>query len=104
MVLFLFVIMLLNLREEDMEEAPFDWKRGMIFILGLAFLAEILYALSGGLGALPLPAPEVYSFGKVEPIGFVLMTNFVFPFEMISVILLAALMGALVIARKPGQN
>jgi NADH-quinone oxidoreductase subunit J len=100
MVLFLFVIMLLNLGEEDMEEAKWDWRRGMIFLLGLGFLAEMLWVVRNGLELLNLPAPEVYAFGKVEPIGFVLMTSYVFPFEMISVILLAALIGAMVIASR----
>ena len=41
-----------------------------------------------------------FKYGSVEPIGRQLMTNYLFPFEIISVILLAALIGAIVVARK----
>ncbi len=99
MVLFLFVIMLLNLNESSMEKMHLDWRRGLAFILGFGFLAEMAYALHKGLGKLPAAAPA-FSWGKVEPIGRELMTTYLFPFEMISVILLAALMGAVIIAKK----
>ncbi len=98
MVLFLFVVMLLNLNESTDEEFKYDWKRGAAFLLGIAFLAELLYAFSG---SDQLMGPRAgFTFGKVEPVGMQLMTNYLFPFEMISVILLAALIGALVIAKK----
>jgi NADH-quinone oxidoreductase subunit J len=99
LVLFLFVIMLLNLNSTHMEEVRFDWKRGSAFILGMAFLAEMAYALNKGLKTMPGTAPTFY-WGKVEPIGKELMTGYLFPFEMISLILLAALIGAIVIAKK----
>jgi len=99
MVLFLFVIMLLNLGPSDPEETRFDARKGIIFILGLAFLAELLFVFSS-LGNEKIIVNEEFHFGKVEALGQVLLTNFVFPFEMISVILLAALIGAVAIARK----
>jgi NADH-quinone oxidoreductase subunit J len=100
MVLFLFVVMLLNLNKEDMERVKLDKRRGLAFILGLGFLAMLLYALMEGVSARPLPELQPYAYGKVEPIGRLLMTDYLFPFEMISVILLSALMGAVVIAKK----
>ena len=96
MVLFLFVIMLLNLKDEQ-GVLKFDTKRGVAFILGLAFVAELIVAFQG------LSHSEVngaFAHGKVEPIGKALMTDYLFPFEMISVILIAALIGAIVVARK----
>ena len=96
MVLFLFVIMLLNL-EDEQGVLKFDTKRGVAFILGVAFIAELLVAFQG------LSQEEVngeFAHGKVEPIGEALMTEYLFPFEMISVILIAALIGAIVVARK----
>ncbi len=99
MVLFLFVIMLLNVSEEDMEVQKFDASRGSAFLLGILFLIMMLYVFASASGQFP-QAPETYSWGKVEPIGRILMTDFVFPFEMISVILLAALLGAVVIAKR----
>lgn len=98
MVLFLFVVMLLNLGDEHSLEPTFDTKKGLAFLLGLAFLAEMLVAMKD-LVALG-PAKENFDYGKVEKIGFQLMTQYVYPFEMISIILLAALIGALMIAKK----
>ncbi|MEM7369431.1 MAG: NADH-quinone oxidoreductase subunit J [Bacteroidota bacterium] len=115
MVLFLFVIMLLNLQEEKIE-LSFDAKRGLAFILGLAFIAEMFYVFRSlspfsedevaklsaqdvALSDINLVAGQ-FTLGQVEPIGEQLMTTYLFPFEMISVILLAALVGAIVVARK----
>lgn len=96
MVLFLFVIMLLNLQDEH-GLYSFDARRGIAFILGLAFIAEMLFVFRS------FAEKEVstnFAFGKVESIGDKMMTDYLFPFEMISVVLIAALIGAIVIARK----
>lgn len=98
MVLFLFVIMLLNLGSEKSLEQGFDVKKGLAFILGGAFFAELLVAMKD-FKALNTPS-ATFQYGKVEKIGLELMTQYVYPFEMISVILLAALVGALLIAKK----
>lgn len=115
MVLFLFVIMLLNLQEEKLD-LSFDARRGVAFILGVAFIAEMFYVFRSlnpfseaqmetlskqkvQLADLNLVSGQ-FELGKVEPIGEQLMTTYLFPFEMISVILLAALVGAIVVARK----
>lgn len=100
MVLFLFVIMLLNLRHEEAQE--FDATRGISFILGLAFVAEMLYVLRGFTsksvsGEFNIGDPKL---GNVEQIGQAMMTHYLFPFEMISVVLLAALIGSIIIAKR----
>jgi len=99
MVLFLFVIMLLNLSDEQ-GVLKFDAKRGIAFILGLAFVAEMLFVFRSFSENTFTAANADFDFGKVEPIGEQLMTKFLLPFEMISIILLVALIGAIVIARK----
>jgi len=97
MVLFLFVIMLLNLSDEPKREKTFDIARGAAFILGFAFIIEMLIIFRN---ATPKELPEDFSFGKTEMIGKLLMTDYVFPFEVISVVLIAALLGAVVVAKK----
>lgn len=96
MVLFLFVIMLLNLREEE-GVMKFDVTRGVAFILGLAFVAEMMYVLRS---FWEKSAGGDFAYGKAEPIGRALMTEYLFPFEMISVVLIAALIGAILVARR----
>jgi len=96
MVLFIFVIMLLNLQSEK-TAWRFDFARGAAFITGLAFTAEMIAVLKH------FHAQKVggaFVYGHVEPIGRALMTDYLFPFEMISVVLLAALVGAIMVAKK----
>ena len=96
MVLFLFVIMLLNMSDEEGLKR-FDSKRGLAFILGLGFFAEVVYALSGFQQS---TFAADFEFGSVEKIGDALFTEYLFPFEIISAILLVALIGAIAVARK----
>ncbi len=97
MVLFLFVIMLLNLSHEE-GPRKFDMTKGLAFIIGLAFLGEMFYVLKGF--ASDERVEGAFAYGGVKEIGKELMTNYIFPFEMISVILIAALIGAIAVARK----
>lgn len=99
MVLFLFVIMLLNLGRDADHMESYDWRKGLAFLLGLAFLGELLVAFSF-VRDFQVNEVDLFKFGKVEPIGRLLMTDYLFPFEMISLILLAALIGAVIIAKK----
>ncbi len=96
MVLFLFVIMLLNLGDEQ-GVFRFDLRRGAAFILGFAFVAEMMVVLKS---FWENEAGGDFAYGKVEPIGRALMTDYLFPFEMISVILITALVGAILVARR----
>ena len=99
MVLFLFVIMLLNLQAEA--KSNFSPVKLLAFVLGLAFVAEMLYVFRDA-----FPAKEAsflageFKFATAEGIGQELMTRYIFPFEMISVVLIAALVGAIVVAKK----
>ncbi|GAB4415207.1 MAG: NADH-quinone oxidoreductase subunit J [Bacteroidia bacterium] len=100
MVLFLFVIMLLNLQEEH-GVLKFDARRGLAFLLGLAFIGEMMFVFRDFANT---KLAGSFTYGQVEPIGRELMTRYLFPFEVISVILLAALIGAIVVARRHAYN
>jgi NADH-quinone oxidoreductase subunit J len=94
MVLFLFVIMLLS--PTAVEQRRF-WSMG-----GAAafFLAVILVAFirAEPPTAEPVPLPEM--FGSPEMVGRSLFTDFLLPFEIIAVLLLVAMIGALVLAKR----
>jgi NADH-quinone oxidoreductase subunit J len=98
MVLFVFVIMLLgaeHLEHEDhlLLQGPLGWVLG----LGLAGLVTFA-AVSANLSApAELPAEVSASFGAPGSIGHLLFTEYVFPFEVISFLLLAAMVGAVVL-------
>lgn len=95
MVLFLFVVFVLDIRKMMMDTFPFR-KRGIALwiIAAIAIEVEIVIFMSRfkeiGLAG---PAPEMV---KVETIGKVLFTKYLFPFEVVSVILLVAIVGAIV--------
>lgn len=99
MVLFLFVIMLLNLNKEARQS--YSPMRLAAYVLGIAFIAEMMIVFRS---AIPNTEGGIaegnFLFSSAEAIGALLMTRYLFPFEMISVILLAALVGAIVIAKK----
>ncbi|HEY6193148.1 MAG TPA: NADH-quinone oxidoreductase subunit J [Bacteroidota bacterium] len=104
MVLFLFVIMLLNLGDETRTAVkPGVAKLGAI-ALAAAVLAEILI----GAGVLHLQSAPAQSdraagMGTVESVGAVLYTGYLLPFEITSILLLAAMVGVIVLAKKkPG--
>jgi NADH-quinone oxidoreductase subunit J len=99
MVLFLFVIMLLNLKSED--KSDFTPTRILAFLLGIAFVAEMLMVFRGVTSSTESSFLQgEFAFGQVEQVGMELMTRYIFPFEMISVVLIAALVGAIVVAKK----
>jgi NADH-quinone oxidoreductase subunit J len=95
MVLFIFVIMILN-REEV---APFSWRP--LRVAGVLAGGYLLLKLIGVALGLPRGAPGVLpdDFGTVAAIGDVLFRDFLYPFESISVLLLVAIVGGVVISR-----
>ena len=99
MVLFLFVIMLLNLSNEP-KTKPFTLATVATAILGVAFVVEMLIAFTGVGGTSESLMESEFAYSSTETIGQLMMTNFLFPFEMISVVLIAALIGAIVIAKR----
>ena len=101
MVLFVFVIMLLNLGDERKLIDGLSWKK--IVAAGLAFglLMELIYVL-GVLGSSygPINAQRAAEIGTAEFVGSQLFTKFLFPFEVTSLILTAAIVGAIVLAKR----
>ena len=97
MVLFLFVIMLLN---------PGVLERRRIFWWGLGSLAALLliFVLVSLVSAPPSlvvgRAPTSGSFGSPEMLAQSLFTDFVLPFEIASVLLLVAIIGAVILAKR----
>ena len=101
MVLFLFVIMLLNLGDDK----SLRQHLGLRMYLGIAFsvglFAELLYILGFSSANNYLQqSPSAVEMGTVEYIGKVLFTKFLFPFEITSFLLLAAIIGAVLLAKK----
>lgn len=100
MVLFLFVIMLLNLGNEDQLREKIGWKKFVAIGLGVALAVEILSIVGYQSRLIPVQSPRAVEIGTVEGIGKVLFSEYLFPFEVTSLLLLAAIVGAIVLAKK----
>ena len=97
MVLFLFIVMLLNLRRDEFGHDPLPWLRVLGTLAGGTFLAELISLLGGG-HARTAALPE--GFGGVRSIGKALFGDYLFPFELTSLLLVAAVLAAVVVARR----
>ena len=103
MVLFLFVIMLLNLDREVVSQSGHGVQKFSAMVLSIVLavsLVSIMTAriLTGGKGAYSLE--KVNAIGNSEVIGKLLFTDFLLPFEITSILLLAAIIGAIILAKK----
>ena len=97
-VLFLFTVMYLNIKEEALQ---FDAKNVakrvtflFVIVVVTGFFASKLILNSG-----PKP-PEIENFGGVEGVGKELFTEFLLPFELTSVLILVAIIGVVTIAKR----
>jgi NADH-quinone oxidoreductase subunit J len=109
MVLFLFVVMLLNVpREEPLPSAvagllgPSGMRMGAILsvLLGIELLWALSHVRIGGLLQRDFDPAHAESVSSVANIGLVLFTDHAFAFEVTSVLILVAMVGAVVLARK----
>lgn len=100
LVLFLFVIMLLNLKEEELGAEYSPLAKGVCALLCAALFAAIALPLvkDASLDAEPPPVPA--DFGGVESVGMPLFREYAFPFELVSVLIIVAMLGAVVLAKK----
>ena len=95
-VLFLFVVMLLNLRSDDFAPARARLVRFAGALLGVYVVAEILRRMV----AFPTPPPLPEGFGGYHAVGIALYTDYVLLVEMASLLLTAAIVGALILAKR----
>jgi NADH-quinone oxidoreductase subunit J len=101
MVLFLFVIMLLNLSAlPEMQEI--DWARVGGFVLGMVVLSQLLYmvALEFDLGVDPVAPESAAETGAAATLGEVLFTRYALHVEVAGILLLAATVGAVMLAQR----
>ena len=98
MVLFLFVIMLLNLQSETLRARRGGL--GRVAVIGGVVLAAELGLLLARPTADPAPDAPPEGFGTVEALSRELFTTYVLPFEVTGLLLLVAVIGAVVLAKR----
>ncbi len=98
MVLFLFVIMLLGTETLAASEV-LPWQRPVALVLALILAAEAGYLLFGRSVSDAIVQPPVETFGSPQAVGRALFNQYLLPFEVTSVLLLVAMLGAIIITR-----
>ena len=110
MVLFLFVVMLLNAPQEDAAEwdRTHPLRQGVLArfgsLLALLLVVELVWALLGTSDVDRPVGEQAGAAGSVRALGKVLFTEYVFPFEATSVLILVAMVGAVVLARRESDE
>jgi NADH-quinone oxidoreductase subunit J len=110
-VLFLFVIMLLGVDRSDTLHDPVRFQRPTALALGAILLAELIF-LGGNTwatGAAPAGAVPIHGGGadlgnNVERVARVLFTDYLWPFELVAALLVLAVVGSVVLARRSGEK
>ena len=97
MVLILFVIMLLNLREEAKEHPIGTFQKWLAPLGAVAFGGALIRAILSQ--DYPMPAIDA-EYGTAFTVGRTLFSGFYYPFEAISLLLVAAMVGAVILAKR----
>ncbi len=102
MVLFLFVLMLLNLNKETE-----PMKSNLVKIAGVIAGMCLLVTVAGSVKALSVSDPVILKnpeIGLVKNLGKVLFSDFLLPFEISSILLLSAMVGAVLLAKRETKH
>ena len=95
--LILFIIMFLNIKEENLPHEPYKGK----WILSMSLLISPFTALLiSSIYNMEFSPLHLKNFGSIKDVGMELFTEWVLPFEMVSILLLIALIGVVVLAKK----
>lgn len=104
MVLFLFVIMLVSVREvEEERRASQQWKTAVALVVVLFFELIVVVMQGSDVFQMGNPDPSLITqlnTANTESVGRMLFTNYLLPFEIASILLLIAMVGAVVLAKK----
>lgn len=98
MVLFLFVIMMLGTETLRKSAHKLRWQQPLALLLGLMLLGLAGYVIvANGAGTMPRTLENPESYGSPTAVGQILFQSYLFPFELTSLLLLVAMIGAVVL-------
>ena len=99
MVLFLFVIMLLG-AERLGQIGTLKWQMPLALVLGLVLIVEAAYVLFTQVGQISELTTLPEGFGSPASVGELLFSQYLLPFEVTSILLLVAMIGAIILTRQ----
>lgn len=103
MVLFVFVIMLLKLRPEDLVQDKVTIGKAGVILLAVPFVGVLINKFL----SIPLEPsfkPVAANFGAPKEVGMLLFTKYLIPFELVSILLLVAIIGVIVLAYRGAKD
>jgi NADH-quinone oxidoreductase subunit J len=103
MVLFLFVVMFLGVDRREALAETIPGQRWLAVGLGLLLAAGVVLAVGLGVGLARAPGPPPGG-DNIRAVARVLFTDYVFPFELTSILLILAAVAAMVLARRKGRG
>lgn len=99
MTLILFIMMFLNIKDEDLPSEPNKYK---YIVIGAFVMIPLNVLILKAVAKLPTKDLSISNsdFGSIKTLGLELYENWIIPFELISILLLIALVGSVVLAKK----
>jgi len=97
MVLFLFVVMMLDIDTAELK-ASFVRHWPVAAVMGTGVIAILIWAVGPGhfgLNYIPSPAPHATGYSNISELGMSLFSNYLYPFELAAVLLMAAMIAAI---------
>jgi NADH-quinone oxidoreductase subunit J len=106
MVLFLFVVMMLDINLDKLREGFWDFlpMAGFIGVLMAAEMVMILGTKHFGLGRISAPPPHVAGYSNTAELGRQLYTDYLMPFELAAVVLLVAIVAAIALTLRDRKD
>jgi NADH-quinone oxidoreductase subunit J len=99
-ILILFVIMLIGSESIETQAEHRSWTPYVAIALGLILLAGLAYSVTSSFLGVE-PSASAVQGGTPQAVGYLLFSQYILPFELAAVLLLVALLGALLLARRP---
>jgi len=97
MILFIFVVMMINLRRGVGPEKK-KWTLYFAFLVAAVLIIELILTLKGALT--PISSASMETIGSPTDLGRLLFTKYLYPFEITSILIIAAMVGAIVLVKK----
>ncbi|WP_394807764.1 NADH-quinone oxidoreductase subunit J [Nitrosomonas sp.] len=106
MVLFLFVVMMLDINQDRLREGFWKWFP-FGAVIALIMVAEISMVLMGkyfGLEEMPTPRPQDVDYSNTRELGRLIYTEYVYAFELAAVLLLVAMVTAIALTLRHRED
>jgi len=101
MILFIFVVMMINLRK-GVEPEKKKWTMYFAVVIAVVLIVELVLTVKGTLE--PVSSAALEKLGSPADLGRLLFTKYLYPFEITSILIIAALVGAIVLVKKRDEE